>query len=455
MGASLSAEEEAIVKLLKQLLIARGVKYDPFKIKLLLKILRKQGFPSMASTAFDVKTWDQAGEKIWEAASSGDTNAAEVMTTWWLVTETLRAWQAEKEVQNAAAQAIKAAKPRSEPARSPQRCNLIDLGDDKEEGHGPPPQSPFPLTPSAPALPTPDNASLGARAFDPRERWELVRREALKDGDPVEMAFPVQVRPNGPNEYNAFHWDLIKELRKTVTTYGLHAPFTQSLLVNVMTGQLLVLYDCHQVAAMILMPTQKLLWEQKWKEGCELAALGNIERQPGDPLRGSGIPQLVGTEPLLDPRLQARLDDAILRQSASLAFQAMLKLPEVGKAEPSFTSIRQQITEPYMQFIDRLRDALDKQIDNREAKEALILKLAVENANTDCKKILQALPANTTLVQMIEACNRVGSIEHHTAALAGAFATALKTGRKRCFRCRATGHFATECPQRGAGGGTR
>lgn len=68
-------------------------------------------------------------------------------------------------------------------------------------------------------------------------------------------------------------------------------------------------------------------------------------------------------------------------------------------------SIRQQVSELYMQFIDRLWDAVDKQIDNCEAKEALMLKLAVENGNRDCEKILQALPINTTLVQMIEACN--------------------------------------------------
>ena len=169
MGASLSAEEEATAKLLMQLLIDRGVKNDLFKIKLLLKFLQKQGLPSMASTLFAVKTWDQAEEKIWEAASSGDTNAAEVTATWRMVTETLGSWQAEKEVQNAAAQAITAAEPRSEPARSPERCNLIDLRDNKEEGHGPPSQSPSPLTLSASALPTSDNASLGAQAFDPRE----------------------------------------------------------------------------------------------------------------------------------------------------------------------------------------------------------------------------------------------------------------------------------------------
>lgn len=237
-----------------------------------------------------------------------------------------------------------------------------------------------------------------------------------------------------------------------MTTHGLRAPFTQSLLEYVLAGQLLVPYDCRQIAALILTPKQKLLWEQKWEAGCRLAAMGNMQRQPGHPLRGAGVPQLLGTGPFLDPRLQARLNAAILRQSASLALQAMLELPAAGEAEPSFTSVRQRVTEPYVQFIDRLRGALDRQIDNREAKEVLTLKLAVENANADCKKILRALPANTTLVQMIKACNRAGSIDHHAAALAGAFAAALKSGGKWCFRCRATGHFATECSQQGAGG---
>ena len=63
MGASISAAEEAIVKLLTQLLIKRGVKYDPFKIKLLSKFLQKQGVPLTVSAVFDVKTWEQGGRK--------------------------------------------------------------------------------------------------------------------------------------------------------------------------------------------------------------------------------------------------------------------------------------------------------------------------------------------------------------------------------------------------------
>lgn len=139
---------------------------------------------------------------------------------------------------------------------------------------------------------------------------------------------------------------------------------------------------------------------------------------------GAGLPQFMGAEPLVDPRLQAWLNDAIWRQSAQLALQALLKLPEIGRSQPSFTSIRQGVNEPYMQFIDRLRDSLNKQIDNHEAKEALMLKLAIENANTERKKILRSMPNGTTLVQMIEACNCMGSVEHHTTALASVFAAA-------------------------------
>lgn len=135
----------------------------------------------------------------------------------------------------------------------------------------------------------------------------------------------------------------------------------------------------------------------------------------------------LGTEADLigDPRVQAHLDPNILLLTATLVLQAMLRIPETGKPTQPFTKVQQGVSEPYMQFIDRLCDALDKQIDNREAKEALLQKLAVENANTDCKKVLQALPVNTTIVQMIEACNQVGSIEHHTESLASAFAAAL------------------------------
>ncbi|KQK76306.1 hypothetical protein AAES_137221 [Amazona aestiva] len=70
----------------------------------------------------------------------------------------------------------------------------------------------------------------------------------------------------------------------------------------------------------------------------------------------------------------------------------MLKVPDVGKSIKAFTGIKQAKDEPYMHFIDRLETAIDKQVENDAAKEALLPKLAIEDANLDCQKVLHHGP---------------------------------------------------------------
>lgn len=45
-----------------------------------------------------------------------------------------------------------------------------------------------------------------------------------------------------------------------------------------------------------------------------------------------------------------------------------------------------------MQFIEYLQDAMEKQIINSKARGQLILQLARDNTNKDCRKIRDALP---------------------------------------------------------------
>ena len=74
---------------------------------------------------------------------------------------------------------------------------------------------------------------------------------------------------------------------------------------------------------------------------CAQEAFANLEKQLNDSLHGAGLPQLLEWSLLDDPRLQARLNSAILRLTARLAYQAMAKVPEIGKTEKSFTCIIQ------------------------------------------------------------------------------------------------------------------
>jgi len=135
-----------------------------------------------------------------------------------------------------------------------------------------------------------------------------------------------------------------------------------------MKGYLLTPFDIKALMDLVFTPTQRVLWLLHWRGVCKQAAMVNLGQQQGDPLFAAGISQLMGEAPVAMPQLQARLTPEILRQSADLALQAILKVPDTGKAEKSFTTIKQGSSEPYMQFIDRLQDAINKQKIQRQRR---------------------------------------------------------------------------------------
>ncbi|NXH57882.1 GAK5 protein, partial [Rhabdornis inornatus] len=68
--------------------------------------------------------------------------------------------------------------------------------------------------------------------------------------------------------------------------------------------------------------------------------------------------------------------------------------------------------------------------------------------NSDCQKVLRPLK-NPTVVEMLEACNRVGMVEHKFETMASAF-VALKvasrqTAGQTCFGCEKPGRLKTDC----------
>lgn len=79
--------------------------------------------------------------------------------------------------------------------------------------------------------------------WNPQKRREEVYAAAWREGEildprPIMSAYPVTLVANGANQCMSFHWDSIKEIRKSVQTYGLQAPFTQALLDNVFMGNI-------------------------------------------------------------------------------------------------------------------------------------------------------------------------------------------------------------------------
>lgn len=147
----------------------------------------------------------------------------------------------------------------------------------------------------------------------------------------------------------------------------------------------------------------------------------NLGRPKGDPLRVIGTEALLREGNYAATMPQVQLNVAGLDQSKDLALGAFLKVPDAGKPHCSFTDIKQEPGEPFMQFIDKLKDSLDKQLENEGAREILLQKIAIENANEDCQKVL--CPLNKpTLLQMIDASNKAGTVQHQCNMMAAAFA---------------------------------
>ncbi|XP_074984843.1 uncharacterized protein LOC142072199 [Caretta caretta] len=93
-------------------------------------------------------------------------------------------------------------------------------------------------------------------------------------------------------------------------------------------------------------------------------------------------------------------------------------------------------SESFMDFTNRLHEAILRQVDSPAAAQEILLKMAVENANEDCRRALQAAQASGVLelLDMLRACQNIGTQAHKAGVLAAALRKSGKEG-KRCYRC--------------------
>ncbi|CAI5799304.1 endogenous retrovirus group K member 6 Pol protein-like [Podarcis lilfordi] len=154
---------------------------------------------------------------------------------------------------------------------------------------------------------------------------------------------------------------------------------------------------------MLLSPVQYVVFESEFKHSASALS---------DPQHTAN--QLYGTGQYDNIPAQATLTPLHFSRTATCVQRAFRKVPVSGQPLSSFVNIKQQHSEPYHQFIDRLKESVTRQIDNTTAQNELMKKLAFENANTDCKKALQSIihRPKYDLADMIQACADVGSQSH-------------------------------------------
>ncbi|XP_053851921.1 uncharacterized protein LOC128817462 [Vidua macroura] len=120
------------------------------------------------------------------------------------------------------------------------------------------------------------------------------------------------------------------------------------------------------------------------------------------------------------PEDQILLPENLLSDIRDAGKEALLKIPDGTTPLQNFSSVLQGPDETFIKFVDRLKEAIYRQIENIEAREELLRKMALTNANPETKKILRALPQDPepTIAKMVEACTKATSMEQ-TVAFAG------------------------------------
>lgn len=73
------------------------------------------------------------------------------------------------------------------------------------------------------------------------------------------------------------------------------------------------------------------------------------------------------------------------------AQKAILQIQPVRTPEDIYTEVRQGPSESSSSFIDRLTQALDRQVSDETAKPQLLQNLTFANAYTECKWIISLL----------------------------------------------------------------
>ncbi|XP_071278698.1 endogenous retrovirus group K member 5 Gag polyprotein-like [Agelaius tricolor] len=244
--------------------------------------------------------------------------------------------------------------------------------------------------------------------------WKNIKKALLKEKDLLQgsgdLIIPVTYDAQGQNpRWDRMGHDVIKDLAKAIKDNGLNSPYFKQLLKGTFNMYDFTPYDIRCLVSMILTDMQNLIWDRRWRR--YLTDLRNGYQ--GGPKVNLTVAQLAGDPPDDNPAEQAvRLPRQVLNDIKEAARRAILQIAAAGVPDVPFSSIRQGPTEPYSSFIDRLTQAVDRQVTDEVVKRPLMESLAFGNANPDCQRVISAIPGWPSLAELMEACSKVGTPQH-------------------------------------------
>lgn len=154
--------------------------------------------------------------------------------------------------------------------------------------------------------------------------------------------------------------------------------------------------------------TEYLLWERTWKKALQ-DLLASYQSDPQ--LAVLTLDHLCREKDWTKPQDQAA-NESVLQDLKQAAQRALFLTPSTAAPKTHFTQVLQGRSEPFVEFVERLTQAVRSQTEGHEFQQQLLTESAHSNTNEACKAVLRALPLDPppTLDLMVETCVKLVSI---------------------------------------------
>ncbi|RMC14193.1 hypothetical protein DUI87_09284 [Hirundo rustica rustica] len=211
---------------------------------------------------------------------------------------------------------------------------------------------------------------------------------------------------NNRAEYHPFPRATIKEICKAHRIYGRDGPYFRGLLRADLSAEEVVPADLKYLFSCLLNSTEYILWVTAWKRLLQEALPGLLNHvntrvdAQGNPLT---LDHLAGEGQWAEATDQVVIPVQCLHVVRETALTAFFSMQTKGPAI-SYSKIRQDQSESFTDFVERLSRAIEAQVKNEMAREHILSEIAFSNANDLCRAAILSLPLHPkpTLPDMLQ-----------------------------------------------------